>query len=91
MENVPNQPISASEKARQAARAIKIKMVAFIGAGLGLVIGLAWNDAISSLIGYFYPDKGNTVMAKLIYAVVITIVVGLALYFVEKSLEEDKK
>ncbi len=91
MENLPNQTISASEKARQAAKAIKVKMVAYIGAGLGLVIGLAWNDAIIGLIGYFYPDKGNGVIAKLIYAVIITVVVGLALYLVEKSLEDEKK
>ncbi len=83
--------MSASERARHAAKAIKVKMVAFIGAGMAFVIGLAWNDAISSLIGYFYPDKGNGVMAKLVYAVILTVVVGLALYFVERSLEEEKK
>jgi hypothetical protein len=91
MENLPNQTISAKEKAKDAARAIKAKMVAYVGAGLGLVIGLAWNDAIIGLIGHFYPDKGDGVIAKLVYAVIITVVVGLVLYLVEKSLEEDKK
>lgn len=91
MENISNQTVSPSEKARQAARAIKTKMVAYVGAGLGLVIGLAWNDAIISFIAYLYPDQGNGVIAKLVYAVVVTVVVGLALYLVEKSLEENKK
>lgn len=90
MENIPNQTIPATEKAKLAGRAIKSKMVTYIGAGLGLVIGLAWNDAIIGLIGYFYPDKGDGVIAKLVYAVIITLVVGLALYLVEKSLEDKK-
>ena len=82
MENLPNQTISSTEKARQAAKAIKGKMVTYIGAGLGLVIGLAWNDAIIGLISYFYPDKGDSIIAKLVYAVIITVVVGLVLFFV---------
>ena len=91
MENNFNQTISATEKARQAAKAVKKKRITYIGAGLGLVIGLAWNDAISGLISYFYPDNSNSIIAKLVYAVVVTVFVGLVLFYVEKSLEEDKK
>jgi uncharacterized BrkB/YihY/UPF0761 family membrane protein len=48
----------------------------YIVAAFSLVAGLAWNDAISALINKLYPVKEtNTVIAKFIYAVVITIII----------------
>ena len=70
-------------------KAIKKRMFGYIAAGLGLVAGLAWNDAIKSLIDRFIPDKENSIIAKLVYAVVITLIVSVALFYVEKSLTED--
>ncbi|MDD3170300.1 MAG: DUF5654 family protein [Candidatus Paceibacterota bacterium] len=71
-------------------KAIQRKMFSYIAAGFGLVAGLAWNEAIRGLIDYFVPDTGNTIIAKLLYALIITVVVGLVLFYLERSLEEDK-
>ena len=59
-------------------------MLTYIGTALGLVIGLAWNDAISSLIKSFFPDGTDSIWAKFIYAVVLTLIVGTALFFVDR-------
>ncbi len=80
--------VSTVKSVRRAQRAIKKKMFAYIAAGFGLVAGLAWNDAIKMIIDYFIPDNGETIIAKLIYAVSITVIVGLILFYVEKSTEE---
>lgn len=54
---------------------IKTTMFGYIVGALGLVAGLAWNDAIKSLIEYFWPNQQNSVLAKIIYAVIITAIV----------------
>jgi hypothetical protein len=77
-------------KLNEAKKTLKKRMFTYIAAGLGLVAGLAWNDAIRSTIDYLVPDTGNTVLAKILYATILTIVVGLILLYVEKSLQENK-
>lgn len=47
----------------------------YVTAGLGVVAGLAWNDAIRSLIEYVFPLQRNTVLIKFVYALIITLVV----------------
>ncbi len=47
-----------------------------IGAALTLTVSLAWNDAIQSIINSYYPTSDlNSIKAKLIYAVVLTIII----------------
>lgn len=74
---------------KKAHRAIQKKMFGYIATGLGLVAGLAWNEAIALLIKHFIPGDGNTIIAKFFYAAVITIFVGAVLYYLEKSLSEE--
>ncbi|OHA00412.1 MAG: hypothetical protein A3C07_00990 [Candidatus Sungbacteria bacterium RIFCSPHIGHO2_02_FULL_47_11] len=74
---------------QKARKAIRKKMFGYIAAGLGLIAGLAWNDAIRTLIDYFIPDTGNTIVAKMLYALFVTIIVGLILFYIEKSLDDD--
>lgn len=70
---------------REAKQAIKNRTLGYVLAGLGLVGGLAWNDAIRSLIDYFLPASTvNTVVAKFIYAMALTIVVAVLLNYLEK-------
>ena len=69
---------------------IRKKMFGYIAAGFGLVAGLAWNDAVKLIIDSFIPDKGNTIVAKVAYAVIITVVVGVVLFYMERSSDEDK-
>ncbi|MDP3901669.1 MAG: DUF5654 family protein [bacterium] len=76
-------------------RAIRTRVLTYIAGGLGLVAGLAWNDAIRSLIDFIFPDLGNTVTAKLIYAAILTLAVTIILVYVEKFMrgvsDQDKK
>jgi len=53
-----------------------------IGAALGLVTGLAWNDAISSTIKLIFPaDNASSLILKFIYAISVTIfIVGFVFY-----------
>ena len=70
---------------------IKQRMVTYIAAGLGLVAGLAWNDAIAGLIKYVVPDTGNGVIAKFLYAFLLTVIVATVLYYVEGSIAESEE
>ncbi|OGF82135.1 hypothetical protein A2924_00405 [Candidatus Giovannonibacteria bacterium RIFCSPLOWO2_01_FULL_44_16] len=54
---------------------IKQQTKGYIMAGLGLVAGLAWNEAIKSLIEYLYPLDQGSLLAKFVYAVLITVFV----------------
>ncbi|MFA6047269.1 MAG: DUF5654 family protein [Parcubacteria group bacterium] len=71
---------------------IRNKTVGYIVTALGLVAGLAWNDAVKTLIENFFPAKENTVWAKFIYATVLTIIVVLiSLYLVKIFKKEEKR
>ncbi len=66
------------------------KSLGYILTALGLVAGLAWNEAIGSIINIIFPLDKNGVWAQLIYAVVITIFVvvvatSLTKYFANKD------
>ena len=66
------------ETKKEAAEAVRAQVIGYIVAALGLVAGLAWNDAIKSLIEYFVPLSQNTIWAKVWYALFLSVVVGLA-------------
>lgn len=80
--------VDTSEGAlREARLAVKRRVLGYIAAGLGFVAGLAWNDAIKSIIDYLVPDRENSLAAKLLYAVAITLFVSIALIYVERSMD----
>ncbi len=54
---------------------VKEKTAGYILTALGLVAGLAWNDAISSGIKYFFPADSNGIVAKFAYAVIVTFII----------------
>jgi len=54
---------------------IKDQTAGYVTAALGLVAGLAWNDAIKSLIEAVFPFAATGIFAKFLYAVIITLVV----------------
>ncbi len=56
---------------------IRERTLGYMLAAFGLVAGLAWNDAIQTLIAYLYPLPENTLSAKFMYAVIISVVVVL--------------
>jgi hypothetical protein len=51
------------------------KFSKLITTALGLVAALAWNDAIQTLFQQFLGTAGGALVAKIFYAVLVTIVV----------------
>jgi len=72
---------------------VKKRAIGYITAGIGLVAGLAWNDAIKDSIEYLFPLAKNTLLVKFGYALTITIVLATIAYYLSKiiSREEENK
>ncbi len=73
------------------------KMVDLATAGFGLVAALAWNEAINSLFMVLFPKSGN-IIAKFLYAglitalvVLVTLKLGKILDVAKKEIEENDK
>jgi hypothetical protein len=65
------------------------KTLGYLSAALGLVAGLAWNDAISALIKQVFPLEQDTVLVKFLYALVVTLAVIVMLRYAEKLLKGE--
>lgn len=68
----------------EAKKAIRTRTLGYIAGGLGLVAGLAWNDAIRSLIDQLLPSNSGSIFAKLLYALVVTTVVAVLISYIER-------
>ncbi len=68
---------------------IKNQTVGYVAGALGLVAGLAWNDAVKALIESVFPVDKSSILIKFIYAALVTIVVVMATRYLIKSEEED--
>ena len=53
------------------------RMVTLLLAGFGFVAALAWNDAIQGLVQLLFPLERSTLIAKFVYAIVITLVLTI--------------
>jgi hypothetical protein len=70
---------------------IKEKVIGYILAGLGVVAGLAWNEAIKTFIEFIFPLNRNTILAKFIYAFLVTfIIVIISVYFINLLNKSNK-
>jgi len=63
---------------------IKAKVINYITAAMGLVAGLAWNEAIKGVIEYLFPLERNSVWAKFAYALGITIFLVMITIYLAK-------
>lgn len=82
------------EEQQRIRQEINEKTTGYILAALGLVAGLAWNEAIKSIIDTFFPIPGNDVVVKFAYAFIITaiiVVVTIYLARLTQKKEEEKK
>jgi len=57
----------------------------YITTAFGLVAGLAWNEAIKAVIENFFPMDKNGMIAKFVYAIVITIILVIISVYILKS------
>lgn len=67
------------------------KTLDYITAGFGIVAGLAWNEAIKSLINYAYPGSGGGIFAMFLYAIVITLVVVVLMMYLRRIFDKEAK
>jgi hypothetical protein len=70
------------------------RITGYIVAAFGLVAGLAWNEAIKASIEYFFPMSRNSLLAKFIYAILITLVLVLITIYLTRLFadkEEEEK
>lgn len=72
------------------------KITTMLGAGMGLVVALAWNAAIRALFDKLFSQPTANLIAQFVYAIFLTIIVALAMYYISrifriiKNLEENQ-
>lgn len=86
------------EKIRQSSaelsREVREKIIGYILAALGLVAGLAWNDAIKATIESIFPAQENSLWVRFMYAIIITtivVIVSVNLARIACKRDEEKK
>ena len=65
------------------------KLAALITAAFGLVAALAWNGAIQAIFKEIYGEA-STIVAALIYAVIVTFIAVMATIWIGKVAEKAK-
>ena len=65
------------------------KIAALITAAFGLVAALAWNGAIQELFKLIFGDQ-STLVAMLVYAIVVTIIAVLATIWIGRAAARAK-
>lgn len=71
---------------------LRSRTFGYISAALGLVAGLAWNEAITELINTLFPLSKDTVAVKFVYAIAVTIVVVVLIKYLDRLINrEDNK
>ena len=82
------------KESEKISREVREKTLGFILTAFGLVAGLAWNEAIQSLIKSFFTVDKDSVWVKFLYAIVMTFLVVLVTVYLTRLFgknEEEKK
>ncbi|MFA7278285.1 MAG: DUF5654 family protein [Candidatus Gracilibacteria bacterium] len=79
------------EQSAAVKREVKKQLLTYIIASLGLVAGLAWNEAIKALIEYFFPASQNTLLAKFLYAGGVTMLIVVVSYYLAELIKKDQE
>lgn len=72
---------------RETGKKFKIQTYGYLLAAFGLVVGLAWNDAVKALIESVFPSSSDGILAKFIYALLVTLLV----FFLGSILKPDEE
>ncbi|MFA6364807.1 MAG: DUF5654 family protein [Candidatus Paceibacterota bacterium] len=88
MDNIKNKIVEEQAQFKKEARN---QALTLITTSFSLVAGLAWNEAIKSLIEFLFPLGQNSLVAKLLYAVLITLFIVVVTYSLSKMKVKDAK
>jgi hypothetical protein len=84
-------PLSARREEGEAVSSeVLDKLVELVTAAFGLVAALAWNTAIQELFTMIFPEAGDLI-AKFLYAIVVTVVVVLVTIRLGRIAEQAKE
>jgi len=72
-------------------RDFRQKLTNYLLAAFGLVAGLAWNDAVKSLIEQIFPFQRYNLIAKFIYAVFLTLILVILGIYLNRIFEKENK
>lgn len=79
------------EESRRVRKEVRNQTIGYIVGAFGIVAGLAWNEAIRGLIDHFYKSDADSLPAKFIYAIIVTLIIVLVtMYLLRYKSEEDK-
>lgn len=91
MDNYNHEFEKIKKESAKISREVKEKTLGFIVTALGLVAGLAWNEAIQSLIKSFFAVGENSIWIKFLYAVIMTLLVVLVTIYLAKLFGKDEQ
>ncbi len=81
-------PIGLPRKESEFKRMFREQTIGYIMAAFGLVAGLAWNDAVKSLIEFLFPLEKSNVTAKFTYAIIMTVILVLITVYLRRIFQE---
>lgn len=70
---------------RTVTKEVRNQTIGYIVAAFGLVAGLAWNEAVKGLIDILFPLQQNSLVAKFIYAGIVTSFVIIISVYLQSS------
>ena len=79
------------EEKEKIKREAQNKILGYLTAAFGLVAGLAWNEAIKALIEELFPLSKNTLLAKFVYAIIVTLIVVIAGIYLTRMVKKEKE
>jgi len=82
--------MDSQENFKEIKKAIKEKILTLTLAGFGIVAALAWNDAIQTLFKILFPETEG-VVGKFIYAVIITVIIVIITFQLQKISGQKNK
>lgn len=91
MENINPKLEKIKKESSKISREVKDKTLGFILTAFGLVAGLAWNEAIQSLIKSFFTVDKDSIWVKFIYAIVMTLIVVVVTIYLTRLFGKDEE
>ena len=80
------------EESTEIKKEVRERTVSYLVAALGVVAGLAWNDAVKALLEFLFPlSSANSLVVKFLYAILVTFVVVLLTVNLVRLLGKEKK